>query len=64
MTDLLIALSAKIQLGEDYVDEFGQVIDRYREIVVDLSMPETIITDIIANLQSLIDLHKTIRFAY
>ena len=25
MTDLLIALSAKIQLGEDYVDEFGQV---------------------------------------
>ncbi len=58
MTDLLIALSAKIQLGEDYVDEFGQVIDRYREIVVDLSMTETIITDIITNLQSLIDLHK------
>ncbi|TYR80787.1 aspartate kinase [Priestia megaterium] len=58
MTDLLIALSSKVQLGEDYVEEFGRVIDRYREIVTDLGMPEEIIADIIQNVQSLIDLHK------
>lgn len=58
MTDLLIALAGKIQLGEDYVEEFGKVIDRYREIVTELEMSEEIITEIIDNIDSLISLHK------
>ena len=58
MTDLLIALAGQIQLGEDYVEEFGKVIDRYREIVTELEMSEGIITEIIENIDSLISLHK------
>ncbi|MBM7702170.1 aspartate kinase [Metabacillus iocasae] len=58
MTDLLIALAAKVQLGEDYMNEFGQIVDRYREIVTELEMSTDILSDIMANLQSIIDIHK------
>lgn len=59
VTDLLIDCAAKALLSEDTTEIFNKIIARYRDIVLDTGMDDSVISEISGNLTAILESDKS-----
>jgi aspartate kinase len=59
VTDLLIDCAAKALLSEDTTEIFNEIIARYRDIVLDTGMDDSVISEISGNLTAILESDKS-----